>query len=66
MKTWEEIGRVVDREVERLKEFFHTELKPRTVQGTIEALRTASARLSELADDLEKKRTAGSGSEKPQ
>jgi hypothetical protein len=57
MVDFEEIGRKVNREVAKLAEFFENEFKPSTKRGTIEALRTAAARLNELADDCEKRWT---------
>lgn len=54
MVTFEDFGRAVDQEVERLKHLFETEFKPGARRGAIEALRTTAARLEELAKDLER------------
>ncbi len=54
MSTFEDAGRVIDREMKKLHEFFETEVKPTTQRKAIEALRSASARLAELAEKLEK------------
>ena len=55
MPNFEELGKTVDREMEKLKVFIETEVKPGAKRGTLEALRAASARLAELANDLEKR-----------
>lgn len=55
MPNFEELGQTVDREMEKLKVFIETEIKPGAKRGTLSALRTASARLAELANDLEKR-----------
>ncbi len=55
MANFEEFGRTVDEEMKKLKEFFETEVKPGAKRGAVDALRTASARLKELADDLERR-----------
>jgi hypothetical protein len=54
MTTFEEFGRTVDREFEKLKKFFEEDFKPNARRGAIEALRATAARLSELAADLER------------
>jgi plasmid stabilization system protein ParE len=54
MATWEDFGRAVDREFEKLKTFFEEDFKPNARRGAIEALRTAAERLNELAADLER------------
>ncbi len=55
MANFEEFGRTVDEEMKKLKEFFEREVKPGAKRGALEALRGASARLAELADDLERR-----------
>ena len=55
MANFEEFGRTVDEEMKKLKEFLDKEVKPTAKRGTLEALRAASARLAELADDLERR-----------
>ncbi len=54
MSTFEDAGRVIDREMKKLHEFFEKEVKPTTQRKAIEALRSASVRLAELAEKLEK------------
>ncbi len=55
MANFEEFGRTVDEEMKKLKAFFKTEVKPGAKRSTLDALRAASARLAELADDLERR-----------
>jgi hypothetical protein len=55
MASLEDFGRTVDREMARLREFFHREVKPGTMRGAVEALRATASRLNELADDIEKR-----------
>ncbi len=55
MVDFEDIGRTVDRELEKLKEFIEREVKPNTKRGTVEALRAAASRLNELAEDCERR-----------
>ena len=55
MANFEDFGRTVDEEMKKLKLFFETEVKPSAKRGTLDALRSASARLAELADDLERR-----------
>lgn len=54
MASFEEIGRSVDEELARLKRFFRDEVRPTTRRRLAEALRRASARLSSLAEELER------------
>jgi hypothetical protein len=49
----EEIGKRIDKELERLRIFVDTELKPTTRDKGAAALRTASKKLAKLADELE-------------
>lgn len=55
MSSFENAGRVIDRELERLRHFFETEVKPTTQRRAVEALRTASAKLTKLANKLGRK-----------
>jgi hypothetical protein len=57
MANFEEIGRVVDREMEELRQFFNQEVKPVTQRRLAEALRAASKHLGELAHKLEERMT---------
>lgn len=54
MMNFEDFGRSVDREFEKLKKFFEEDFKPNARRGAVEALRSAAARLAELAADLER------------
>lgn len=58
MPNFEEVGRVIGRELAKLERFFETEFKTTTEQKAAEALRKASQRLAELAQQLEE-RAAG-------
>ncbi len=59
MASFEEIGRSVDKELARLKRFFCEEVSPTTRHRLAEALRRASARLSRLAEELERQPSSG-------
>jgi hypothetical protein len=51
--NFEEAGRAVDRELQRLVEYFETTVRPKTREELVALLRKASARLAKLADDVE-------------
>jgi hypothetical protein len=53
MTTFEEFGNAVDREIEKLKKFFHEDFSPNAKRGAVDLLRTTADRLNELAGDLE-------------
>ena len=53
MVDFEDAGRRLDKELEKLRQFLKTELKPTTERKTAEALRRASERLAELAERIE-------------
>lgn len=53
MANFKEVGRLLDQELEKLRRYFETQLKPTTEQKAIGALRKASQRLAELAQKLE-------------
>ena len=53
MGSFEDVGRAVDREVTKLREFLKAEVKPATERQLIAALRAASKHLGELAEKLE-------------
>lgn len=57
MANFEEVGRVIDREVEKLRQFIEGEVKPTTERQLATALRAASKRLGELAEKLEARGT---------
>jgi hypothetical protein len=49
----EDVGRKLDRELEKLRRFLETELRPTTERKAVEVLRTASKRLGKLAEEIE-------------
>ena len=53
MPNFEDVGRVIDREVEKLRKFIEGEVKPTTERQLVVALRAASKHLGELAEKLE-------------
>jgi len=55
MTRFEQAGRTIDRELEKLRRFFETEVKPTTQRRAVQVLRAASKRLTELARDLERR-----------
>lgn len=56
MATWDEIRTTIDKEFDRLHLLYDNEMRPSTERFLIETLRTASERLSRLAEDLESSR----------
>ena len=53
MEAFDDFGKALEAELERLRRFLTDEVVPHTRRAAIEALRTASTRLEELAADLE-------------
>ena len=53
MATFEDVGRTIDREVEKLRRFFEAEVRPSTERRLVAALRAASKRLTQLAEELD-------------
>lgn len=53
MPGFEDAGRTLDRELEKLRQFFESEVKPATKKSAVQALRAASRRLARLAEELE-------------
>jgi hypothetical protein len=51
---FEDAGRAVDREVQKLREFLAKEVRPQTRQEMAEFLRGAAERLTKLAERLDK------------
>ena len=51
---FEDAGRALDRELEKLRKAFEREVRPQTRQEAAEFLRKAADRLSKLAERLEK------------
>ncbi len=56
MGTLEEIGRKLDREMERLRDLVEKEIKPTTEQKAVSVLRQVSERLAKLAEEIEARR----------
>ena len=54
---FEQAGRAIDREVEKLVQFLDREVKPATRKEMAELLRKAARQLSRLAQKLEKERS---------
>jgi cytidylate kinase len=65
MANFEDVGRAVDREIEKLRRFLEAEIKPTTERRLAEALRQASERLGELAQKLEKRQAGKSSAGDP-
>jgi hypothetical protein len=53
METFDDFGKALEAELEHLRRFLSDEVVPHTRRAAIEALRTASSRLEDLAVDLE-------------
>ncbi len=51
---FEDAGKAVDRELEKLRKFLDEEIRPETRQDMAKFLRGASDRLTKLAERLEK------------
>jgi len=54
---FEDAGRVLDREFERLRKFIDDDVRPQTRQETAEFLRKTAARLTKMAERLEKRKS---------
>jgi hypothetical protein len=55
MPNFEEMGRTLDRELERLRQVAETKVKPATCEKAAGVLRSVSASLSRLAEQIESK-----------
>ena len=55
MTKFEELGRKLDRELERLRDVAEQKLGPSKCAKTAKALRSVSSRLTKLAEELESK-----------
>lgn len=53
MAKFEEVGRRIDRELERLRRYLQKEVKPATQRKAARALRKASEQLADAAKELE-------------
>lgn len=51
--TFEDAGRALDRELEKLRKYLDKEIRPQTRQETAEFLRKTAERLAKLAEKLE-------------
>ena len=58
MANFDNFGKALEAELEHLKRFVADEVVPSTRRATVEGLRTAAARLEELASDLERSSAA--------
>ena len=58
MSTFEEMGRALDRELERLRSVAEKKVKPATCDKAASVLRSVSASLSRLAEQFEAKSAA--------
>jgi CHASE3 domain sensor protein len=54
--TFEEAGRALDREFEKLRKFLKDEVRPETKKEAAEFLRKSAARLTKMAERLEKEK----------
>jgi hypothetical protein len=57
MSKFEDMGRKLDRELDRLRDIAEKKISPATRVKAAKALRDASAKLSHLAEELESKST---------
>ncbi len=64
MRNVEELGRLLDRELEKLRQFFEQEVKPTTERELASVLRSTAQRLEELARVLEDRSPAGAPAKK--
>jgi vacuolar-type H+-ATPase subunit H len=55
MPTFEEFGRKLDREIERLREIAEKKISPAARQKTARSLRRISEKLAQIAADIETK-----------
>ena len=54
---FEDAGRALDREFEKLRKFLNDEVRPQTRKETAEFLRKSAERLTKMAERLEKEET---------
>jgi hypothetical protein len=55
MKDFEDFGRWLDEEVQRVRHVIQTDIKPTAEKKCISALKIAAKKLSSMAEELEKK-----------
>ena len=53
---FEDAGRALDREFEKLRKFLNNEIRPETNKETAEFLRKSAERLTKMAERLEKEK----------
>ncbi len=53
MANFEQVGRKLDKELEKLRRYLNKELKPATKRKVVEAMELASKQLSKAAKELE-------------
>ena len=53
---FEDAGRALDREFDKLRKFFDDEVRPQTHKETAEFLRKSADRLTKMAERLEKEK----------
>ena len=58
MPNFEEMGRTLDRELQRLREVAETKVKPATCDKAAKVLRSVSKSLSRLAEQIDSKNPA--------
>jgi hypothetical protein len=56
MKDFEEFGRWLDEEIKRVVQVVETEIQPTAEKKVAAALRVASAKMAEIAKELEERR----------
>jgi hypothetical protein len=52
--NFEDAGRAIDREFEKLRKYFNDEVRPETKKEAAEFLRKSAARMTRMAERLEK------------
>jgi hypothetical protein len=52
--NFEDVGRAIDREFEKLRKYFNDEVRPETKKEAAEFLRKSAARMTKMAERLEK------------
>ncbi|MGH9858907.1 MAG: hypothetical protein ACRD5F_02665 [Candidatus Acidiferrales bacterium] len=65
MGMFEDAGQVIDQELQKIRRFLRTEVKPNTLRGAADALRAASRRLTKLAEDFEGRLAENKSETKP-
>jgi hypothetical protein len=55
--NFEDAGRAIDREFEKLRKYFNDEVRPETKKEAAEFLRKSAARMTKMAERLEKEKS---------